>query len=231
MTDAPLDRHSALAVPSRRRMFEALRAAAGPLDVAALAAVDGLHVTTARFHLRLLERAGLVRGVADHAGRPGRPRRLYVAVPASESLNGHRQLAGVLAGALSATDDDAPRLAEAAGGRWATELVRPDSSLSWDAATRALGDLYEQMGFGPHLKDGEDHRELELRACPFREIARTHPEVVCSVHRGLTKAALNRLGLPVAAEAVRLWPFVEPELCLISVPKGPGTVVDLPASS
>ncbi len=203
-------------------MIEALRNAAEPMDVAALAAVDGLHVTTARFHLRLLEKAGLVRGVDDHAGRPGRPRRVYVAVPASQSEDRHRQLAGVLVDALSGTEDDAPQLAQAAGGRWAAELVPPKSALPWDEATRALGDLFGQLGFDPHLRDEDDQRVLELRACPFREIARAHPEVVCSVHRGMTKAALDRLGASVAADGAMLRPFVEPELCLVSVPMPAG---------
>jgi len=53
--------------------------------------------------------------------------------------------------------------------------------------------------------------DVDLEAV-FRAAARTNPEVVCSVHLGLLRGTLSRLGAPPTAAG--LVPFVQPELCL-----------------
>ncbi len=213
-------RHAALAVRSRRRLLEVLRSTGGPLDVAALAAAVGLHVTTARFHLDVLERAGLVGRAAERAGRMGRPRQLYAVVAAPEADEGYRQLADVLAGGLAADPDAGPRWAERAGRRWAKQQVPAGDELSWDEGTRQVGDLFDRLGFAPRLVDDATQRHLELDACPFRDLARAYPHIVCTVHLGLLRGALSRLRVP-AAEQAGLRPFVEPELCIADVPIPP----------
>lgn len=209
-------RHAALAVLSRRRLLEALRAAREPLDVAALSAAVGLHMTTVRFHLDLLEQAGLVRRAVERAGRPGRPRQLYAPVAEPAAGEGHRQLAEVLAGVLAVDLDDGPQWAERAGHRWAEEQVPAGAALSWDEGTRSVGDLFGRLGFAPRLVDDAQHRHLELDGCPFRDVAQAHPQIVCSVHLGLLRGALRRLGVP-GGQAAGLRPFVEPELCIADV--------------
>lgn len=212
-------RHVALAVPSRRRLLEVLRAAAGPLDVHQLAAAVGLHVTTVRFHLRVLERAALVRPAAPAAGGPGRPRKLYTAIPAAEAKEGHRQLAEVLAGLVAVDAEDGPRRAEAAGRRWADEQVPHAEHLAWDGGIHRVAELFDRLGFAPRIVDVAGHgRQLELDACPFRDVARAFPQVVCSVHLGLLRGALARLGQGTVADTADMRPFVAPELCIADVP-------------
>lgn len=73
--------HEALAVISRVRLLDALRASKRALDARELAEACGLHVSTVRFHLEILAAAGLVRSQSEPAHRRGRPRLLYT--PAS----------------------------------------------------------------------------------------------------------------------------------------------------
>lgn len=214
-------RHAALAVASRRRLLEVLRSLAGPLDVAALAEAVGLHVTTARFHLEVLERAGLVSRAAERAGRPGRPRQLYVFVEAAGAEDAHRQLAAVLIGVLAADPGEGAWRAEGAGREWAAREVPAEAGLSWEEGTRRVGALFDRLGFAPRLVDDGRGRHVELDACPFRDLARTYPQVVCTVHAGLLRGALGRLQVPDAEEA-GLRPFVEPELCIADLPKVAG---------
>lgn len=217
MSEDPLDaRHVALAVVSRRRLLAVLRAVATPMDVAALAEAVELHVTTARFHLEVLEQAGLVRRAAERAGRPGRPRLMYVA-EAPEANEGHRRLAAALVGVLAADPDDGVRWAERAGLQWAEREVPGNTELSWDEGTRRVGELFDQLGFKPRLVDDGQGRHFELEACPFRDLARSNPQVVCTVHAGLLRGALHRLRVP-SAEGARLRPFVAPELCIADIP-------------
>ena len=72
--------------------------------------------------------------------------------------------------------------------------------------------LFSQLGFDPELIDEEADPQIRLHACPFRDAARANPEVVCSVHLGLLRGTLTRLGGPPIT--ARLLPFVEPDLCL-----------------
>lgn len=214
-------RHVALAVVSRRRLLEVLQAADEPLDVGALAAVVGLHVTTARFHLDVLERSGLVRRAVERVGRRGRPRQLYSAAAVPEGNAGHRQLAAVLVGGLAADAEHGPQRAEVAGGRWAEEAVPPGEGLSWEDGTRQVGELFNRLGFAPRLVEDAQYRHLELDGCPFRDLARTYPRIVCMVHLGLLRGALHRLRLPVVARGAGLRPFVGPELCIADIPRPP----------
>lgn len=212
-------RHAALAVVSRRRLLDLLQAAPEPVDVAGLAAAVGLHVTTARSHLDVLERAGLVRRAAERDGRPGRPRQLYAAAAASEATEGHRQLAEVLAGVLDADPDNGPQRAEQAGRQWADRQVPTGQRLSWDDGTREVGYLFDRLGFAPRLVEATQRR-LELDACPFRDLAQAYPHIVCMVHLGLLRGALHNLQV-ASAERAGLRPFVEPELCVADLPFPP----------
>lgn len=214
-------RHAALAVLSRRRLLEALQATGEPLDVAALAATVGLHVTTARFHLEVLERAGLVRRAVERAGRPGRPRQLYGAVPVPQTAEGHQQLAAVLVAGLAEDPEHGPQRAELAGVRWAQEALPTGDALSWEEGTRRVGELFDQLEFAPRVVDDALGRHLELDGCPFRDLARAYPQIVCTVHLGLLRGALQRLQLPAAAQTAGLRPFVGPELCIADVPLPP----------
>lgn len=211
------DQHAALSVRSRRQLLDVLRAADGPQDVAALAEAVGLHVTTARFHLDVLTQAGLVARTLERDGRPGRPRRLYGLVEGAEATPSHRQLAEALVGVLALAADEGAASAEEAGRRWARRRV-PAEPLSWDEGSRRLASLFEELGFAPRVVDDSSGRHLELDRCPFRDLARRYPGVVCTVHAGLLREALVQLEVS-SAEDARLRPFVEPELCIADLPR------------
>jgi predicted ArsR family transcriptional regulator len=72
--------------------------------------------------------------------------------------------------------------------------------------------LFAELGFDPELGGDEAGRQIRLHACPFRDAARANPEVVCSIHLGLLRGTLARLGAPPTT--AQLLPFVEPELCV-----------------
>jgi predicted ArsR family transcriptional regulator len=215
----PAARYAALAVVSRRQLLDVLQSSAEPLDVAVLAAAVGLHVTTARFHLDVLERAGLVRRATARDSRPGRPRMLYVATAAADVSEGHRQLADALVAALAADPRTGRNWAEQAGRHWADNQVPAADGQSWEEGTRQVSDVFGRLGFAPRVVDDSQQRHLELDACPFRDLARTYPDVVCSLHLGLLRGSLSRLRVPLAEQA-GLRPFVGSELCIadISVP-------------
>lgn len=206
--------HLALASRQRRRLLELLRAAEAPRDAQELGAATGLHVTTVRFHLDLLRRAGLVDSHSQPRGTRGRPRTVYAAVNHAEA-GGYPALARLLAAHLADTPEARAVRAEQAGMDWAAEFTaETDLSPQVDAyeAARTVTRLFAELGFDPELVGDEGDRQIRLHACPFRDAARANPEVVCSVHLGLLRGTLTRLGTPPTT--AKLLPFVEPELCL-----------------
>ena len=196
---------AALASPARRRVLDAVRAAPEPPTAQQLAAGLELHVTTVRFHLDQLEQARLVERAPALAHRRGRPSVHYrpLGLAADRARD---QMIEALAEALAASGTSARGESAAAGRRWADSLPVPEG-----AADAAVVQAFGRLGFDPELVDDE----IRLRACPFRQAAARYPQVVCQVHGGLAQ----RLAEQAAGDGVhvRLTPFVEPDLCVLTL--------------
>lgn len=221
------DPHAARAAPTRRRLLALLQDDA-PQDAHQLAEATGLHVTTVRFHLQILERAGLVASRPDPQGRSGRPRTVYSATEYADpgttdrlhrDLAAYQHLTSVLAAHLDDTAESRSERAEQAGASWAAQLTSPTPRAADPAAAAGrVQQLCAELGFDPALDVDGDGWRIFLRACPYRSVARAHPEVVCAVHRGLIRGALEEAGFPHLS--TNLTPFVEPELCIADVGEG-----------
>lgn len=208
--------HRALSSPVRRRIVELL--VDGPHDAHELADRLDLHVNTVRTHLTVLEKAGLVASDPEARDRPGRPRLLYrtTGQAPDDGAGGYRFLAEVLASHLAATVDDPAAAAEEAGAAWGQFLVdapAPYSQVEPRIAIDRIIELLDEFGFSPEL-DGTDPvaPRLLLKRCPFLRVAREHQDVVCAIHLGIMRGALDELGCDV--EVRDLIPFVEPDLCV-----------------
>lgn len=208
------DVHAALASRTRRLVLGAVTRSAEPVDALTIASEFGLHVTTVRFHLDQLERADLVRRQGGAESRRGRPRIRYVATP-NPADDSRGRLIEVLAAALAERADGRARSVEA-GRRWADALApaerdAPRNPDDGGDDVESLVHVLDDLGFAPlRTADGV----IRLRACPFRDAARDHPQVVCSVHRGLIEQLLRSRAAPYRAD---LLPFVEPDLCLVTL--------------
>jgi predicted ArsR family transcriptional regulator len=210
---------------SRADVLDMLRAADGPLGVREVAQRMGLHPNTARFHLEALAEAGLAVRETEDRETPGRPRIGYRA--AADGPTGRRRyrlLAEMLAGLIAGTMPEPGRVAKEAGREWGaylTEQPPPYQRLAAEDAIAKLTAIMEELGFAPRAEaDGGGKYRLCLRQCPFREVAEHHQDVICSLHLGLMRGALDRMGAPVTAE--RLDPFAEPSLCIARLTENPG---------
>ncbi len=214
--------HGVLAATSRVHLLDVLRASDRPLDARELAAASRLHVSTVRFHLDVLVEAGLVLSRPAPGGTRGRPRLLYTPASAggvaTAADTGYQLLAAVLAGHWAQAPGEGVQRAERAGRVWAGAqgLTRqPLAGLSVAEAAVRVSGLFAGIGFDPELRADGETLQIRLHACPFRSVAEAHPEVVCSLHLGLLRGALDELGAPPAT--TRLQPFVEPHLCLAHI--------------
>ncbi len=217
--------HGALAVASRLRLLDALRTNDRPMDVRELAAACGLHVTTTRFHLDVLTDAGLVTSRAGQSGTRGRPRRLYT--PASRAVaagghTGYELLSGILAAHWAGNRDERAQRAEQAGWAWAGQRKPGPTASETTVAETTVAEaavhvnaVFAEFGFDPELVHDGETQQIRLHACPFRAVAATYPEVVCSIHLGLLRRTLADVDAPPTS--VSLQPFVESHLCLAQI--------------
>jgi predicted ArsR family transcriptional regulator len=207
--------HRVLASVSRVAVLETLRESGGPLGVRELAERMSLHDNTVRKHLDLLVENGFATRLRDEVVRRGRPRYVYAAVPASSPAKtqqrNYRLLASVFAEFLHDSDDP-QATAEEAGRRFgarSVDLSQAEPSAALDRVVRMLDDI----GFQPELAAGGS--EIRLHHCPFHELVRDRQDVVCGIHLGLIRGALQQLGAP--EQALRLVPFVTPTLCVVEI--------------
>jgi predicted ArsR family transcriptional regulator len=227
---------SVLDSPVRRQILDLLAAmpvaeggARTGLSAAELGQRLGVHPTTARFHLTQLEDNGLVESLSAR-GRVGRPRKLYRVshrpVPSSPAGGEAMQtLLGLLSGPWQEGGHEEQMTPEEAGRRWALEHARAEAVPSeqatspgaWLGKVGATVDLLAGWGYQPEVRTEDAGRtaELTLLDCPFLALARTHADVVCGVHRGLLRGALEAVGEPDADVGLR--PLVTPRRCLARV--------------
>lgn len=207
-------RYRALADPTRRRILRILEDTGEPVTVEQLSSMLGLHSNTVRGHLEALEKATLVERSIEKRATPGRPRLLYSAVDDSgPEGGGYRMLAEMLTTSLRVASDDPSAAAQEAGREWGRRMVPSDGStpLTRDEVIERITQMLANLGFEPRRFDETGEAVIDLRGCPFRDLARSQPEVVCALHFGLLEGAVEAMG--GAATVETLEPFVAPSLC------------------
>lgn len=206
----------------RHRVWAALRSAGDGIGIADLSEKLGMHPNTVRFHLDSFVTEGRVERSVLRQSRPGRPSIEY-RIRRAMNPNGPRNyqlLARLLATALE-SQPDAQNLAIQTGHSWGEHLVdRPAGRARTPRrqAVRRLITLLTDLGFQPEAEDSADVERIDLRNCPFLDLAQQHPRTICALHLGLVRGALTTLGASVQAE--RLEPFAEPDLCRIHLSAG-----------
>jgi predicted ArsR family transcriptional regulator len=209
---APLSRGGSRAV-----ILRMVRGEVRPLGIREVARRTGLHQNTARFHLEALVAAGLAARETEGKDTPGRPRMGYRAIAGGpHDRREYRLLSVMLASLIAGTMPEPAAAAEAAGREWGAylgEKPTPFQRLSAEETVTKLTGVMAELGFEPHTVTGADGRyRLELRRCPFLEVARQHRDVICALHLGLMRGALDLMRAPVTAD--ELTPFAEPGLCV-----------------
>lgn len=215
---------------ARAAILDVLADQPEPCTVAALSAPIGQHPNTIREHLDKLVTGGLVvRARAVAQGR-GRPAWLYSAVPEVGSDQGNREyaaLASALAAHIQRTSPHPGADAIEAGRMWGLTLARETqvtqgqgsgrtAPASAVAARRKVVALLDELGFAP-TADGRVG-VIKLYRCPLLEAAHRNPLVVCSVHLGMVRGALEELGAdPERTAESALQPFSEPGACRLDL--------------
>jgi predicted ArsR family transcriptional regulator len=193
----------ALTEPTRRRVFDTLRAAGAPLTRDDVAQATGISRKLAAFHCDQLAAAGLV--TVDFARPPGRtgpgagrPAKRYAVRPDDVAVSIPQRrydvVARILATAVSAAGQQsaasvalevAEAEGEAIGARGRSEPPASD-------AFQAVSDVLADLGYEPVTSDAE----VRLRNCPFHAAVDVAPRLVCDLNHRLLAGILRGLQQP-----------------------------------
>ncbi len=209
----------------RAAVLERLELHREPVRINDLATELGLHANTVRQHLEALaERGVAVRERAPSQGR-GRPAWVFSAVPgASEPdprVRDYSGLAIALSRHIVRTSDNPSEDALEAGRTWGRELaentfgerqVKERDARGAEPRRKTL-QLLDGLGFAPDADT--QATTAALRRCPLLDAATRYPEVVCRVHLGIVRGALEVLGGD--PDPTELIPFAEPGACRLNL--------------
>ena len=204
-------------MPSDRRsaVLSVLRELGRAGSVEEIADALDVHPNTVRFHLRRLVQDGSAEQIADERGGRGRPRLLFRTAGDGGGRN-YLMLARMLA--QTAADGGDAGLAERTGHSWGRQLLaaagaRPSKRRV--AVAAHLETVLDSIGFAPRVEPDGAGLRVDLRHCPFLEVAREQPGLVCGMHQALIQGVLD--GLDSGMQVENLKPFVAPNLCTARV--------------
>lgn len=204
--------------PARAAVLGVLRDAGTAATVSELERETTLHANTLREHLDALVARGYARRVRATPSGRGRPAWLYEPVEPGSAAGGteYAGLAATLAAHLHRTSDTPQEDAVAAGRDWGHDLARragdPDGS-GEVAARRKVVAILDEVGFAPETDDRAT--TARLTRCPLLDTARAYPDVVCGVHLGIVRGALEEYGAD--SDRTDLRPFSEPGACRLDL--------------
>lgn len=198
------DLTAALGDPTRRAIYIAIRESQEPLTTSKISELFEIHPNVARHHLELLTRDGFLK-VSDRSPTghgAGRPAKAYEAT--SKEVTVHfaprrfEMLTEMLFQVLEEVAPDdvsmvAERVGRQYGERLAAEIGGPDQP-GYDGAIQAVASAMTGLGFSVD-PDVDGHRLLTSH-CPFGETAINHPEVICSLDRGIVAGLFGAMAHP-----------------------------------
>lgn len=195
------DLTSALGDPTRRAIYIAVREAGEPLTTSAVARLFDIHANVARHHLDRLAADGYVRVGQTTASSPGagRPAKTYETTNKEVTVHflprRFEMLTEMLFKVLEeVAPDNVAEVAESVGNSYgeqlAAEIGAPEDP-GYDDAVQAVASAMTGLGFS--VDPDVPGQRLLTSHCPFGESATNHPEVICSLDRGIVRGLFGAL--------------------------------------
>jgi predicted ArsR family transcriptional regulator len=215
----------------RQRLYRFVASQPGPVTRDQAAAAVGISRKLAAFHLDKLLGAGLlVTAAPDPAGRrpgPGRTPKAYqpataavaVSVPQRRyDLLGDLLTQAIVADGPASTARRTARHIARERGQALGERVRAQRRLGRLGPERALtvaGELLAVCGYEPARAPTQP--QLVLRNCPFRQLARRAPELICRLNHDFLAGLLAGLGTRRVDAVLHPDPAADPTRCCVLI--------------
>lgn len=203
------DLTSALGDPTRRAIYIAIRESSEPVTTSRVAELFEIHPNVARHHLDKLVDDGWVevttRRPENRSGATaGRPAKYYEASSREVSIHfaprRYELLVELLMKVLArVAPADVGQIAQDVGAQYGTELAKeigaPEDS-GYAEAVQAVAVAMTGLGFS--VDPDVDAQRLLTSHCPFGEAATDHPDVVCSLDKGIVTGLMGALAVDCA---------------------------------
>ena len=207
---------------TRYAIYLELARSVRPLATAEIAETLDLHANTVRPHLERMRDLGLVEVTTVATGSVGRPQHRYALAADAPSLGleppAFPTVTRMLLRAAAAAGVDPEELVEAGRGQGRDDFARTQADGPADLVD-ALERELEAFGFDPARADDGDEVTIAFTHCPFRELAEAHPDLVCSMHRGMVEGFI---GCGAGVEVRRFHPLVDRTPCQVDVVRKAG---------
>ena len=198
------DLTSTLGDPTRRSIYLTVRESADPVTAAQIAAEFDIHANVARHHLDRLADEGYLeitrkRPEGKNGPGAGRPAKCYTSTDKEIELQFPARRYDLLADLLirvvqKLEPERASEIAAEVGREYGMELAGtlqlPDAA-SFDSVLAVVQQALVDVGFAVDTNTG--NRQLLMSHCPFGRTAFDHPEVVCSLDRGIVNGLMEAL--------------------------------------
>jgi predicted ArsR family transcriptional regulator len=197
------DLTSTLGDPTRRSIYLTVRESADPVTAAQIAAEFNIHANVARHHLDRLADEGYLeitrkRPEGKNGPGAGRPAKCYTSTEKEIELQFPARRYDLLADLLirvvkKLEPERASEIAAEVGREYGMELAGtlqlPDAG--FDSVLAVVQQAMVDVGFAVDTNTG--NRQLLMSHCPFGRTAFDHPEVVCSLDRGIVNGLMEAL--------------------------------------
>ncbi|MGB7861104.1 MAG: helix-turn-helix domain-containing protein [Acidimicrobiia bacterium] len=195
------DLTASLGDPTRRAIYIAVRESGEPMTTSGIATLFDIHPNVARHHLERLSADGYLKTShrsPDGQGA-GRPAKTYEATNKEVTVHfaprRFEMLTEMLFEVLEQVAPDnvseiAERVGRSYGEQLAAEIGAP-SDPGYDAAVQAVASAMTGLGFS--VDPDAVGQQLLTSHCPFGETATSHPEVICSLDRGIVGGLFGAL--------------------------------------
>lgn len=196
------DLTQALGDPTRRAIYVAVRESPEPMTTSKVAELFEIHPNVARHHLDRLAADGYLKvSSGKPSGGPGagRPAKSYEATNKEVTVHFAPRRFEMLVEMLfqvleELAPEDIAEVAEGVGRKYGKRLaaeIGAQEDPGYDAAVQAVASAMTGLGFSVD-PDVEGQRLLTSH-CPFGETATDHPEVICSLDRGIVAGLFGAL--------------------------------------
>jgi predicted ArsR family transcriptional regulator len=237
-----LDLLKALGDNTRYAIYLELARSPRPRSTAEVAETLGLHPNTVRPHLERMRDVGLLQVEAEGRGAVGRPHHRYSLAPDAPAIGLEppampllARLLVEVAAAAGAGPEEAAEIGRGQGREAAErlragllaldertgldELTGPDGGQD-DPASNCIAALVaelDHLGYDPELAADDAGVTVAFAHCPFANLAESHPEIVCHIHRGLVEGFVGALG---GVEVTRFGTLVDRAPCRVELVAG-----------